>query len=67
MDDDNRELWRLGDVQCLMVSCCAGAELQVRRANAIILRELYPTKSDLHERAQELKSEYRKSQTGSRR
>jgi len=46
-----------------MVSCCAGAELQVRKHAAaadeeIVLRELYPTKSDLYERARELAAEY---------
>ena len=39
-----------------MISCCSGAELQIRRAGAgeIVLRELYPTKSDLYERARDL-------------
>jgi len=50
-----------------MISCCAGAELQVRRVartssdgedGAILLRELYPTKSDLYERARGLKTEH---------
>jgi hypothetical protein len=41
-----------------MISCCSGAELQVRRGDDIILRELYPTKSDLYERARELKSQF---------
>jgi hypothetical protein len=34
-----------------MISCCAGAELQVRRDDEVLLRELYPTKSDLYERS----------------
>jgi hypothetical protein len=59
---DTVQLWHVGDVECLMISCCAGAELQVRRrtraADEILLRELYPTKSDLYERALELKREY---------
>jgi hypothetical protein len=62
MTVDEYPLWRLGDVVCVMVSCCAGAELQLRRVSAdgargeydVILRELYPTKSDLYERAREL-------------
>ncbi len=58
MDQDERQLWRVGDVECVMISCCTGAELQVRRADAIILRELYPTKSDLYERARDLSREY---------
>ena len=65
--DDVRVLWTVavsgGTVQCVMVSCCSGAELQVReRAHAggdrVILRELYPTKSDLYERARMLADEY---------
>jgi hypothetical protein len=54
--NDERELWRVKDVACVMVSCCSGAELQLRRSGDIILRELYPMKSDLHERANELRS-----------
>jgi len=42
-----------------MISCCAGAELQVRRGDEIVLRELYPTKSDLYDRARELEITYR--------
>jgi hypothetical protein len=47
-----------------MVSCCSGAELQVRKSvttpddEEILLRELYPTKSDLYERARELAAVY---------
>jgi len=63
MNADERELWRLGAISCVMISCCAGAELQVRDASgatdpAIVLRELYPTKSDLYERARALRAEY---------
>jgi len=45
-----------------MVSCCSGAELQVVRLSdeAIVLRELYPTKSDLYERARELRRQTHK-------
>lgn len=57
--DETRELWRVGDVSCLLISCCSGAELQLRgRQDVILLRELYPTKSDLYERARSLKTEY---------
>lgn len=61
--NDERQLWRVGGVACVMVSCCAGAELQIRRdagatGSEIVLRELYPTKSDLYERARELEAEY---------
>jgi hypothetical protein len=80
MTDEERELWSLGDAWCVMISCCSGAELQVRRSTRpgrsktehpdsrgaredrgfeIVLRELYPTKGDLYERARELECEYR--------
>jgi hypothetical protein len=64
MNGDERELWRVGAISCVMISCCAGAELQVRHTDdaapdpEIILRELYPTKSDLYERARALRAEY---------
>jgi hypothetical protein len=63
MNSDERELWRIGSIACLMISCCAGAELQVRRRDGahdeeIVLRELYPTKSDLYDRARALRAEY---------
>ena len=64
--DDERSLWWVGDVECVMVSCCAGAELQLRQGD-IILRELYPMKSDLYERARQLQSEYLTKTTGSSR
>jgi hypothetical protein len=50
-----------------MISCCAGAELQIRQVRpkpdttddrGIVLREMYPTKSDLYDRARDLKTEY---------
>jgi len=56
--DEERELWRIGEVSCVLISCCAGAELQVRGDDGVLLRELYPTKSDLYERANLLKAEY---------
>ena len=47
---------------CVMESCCGGAELQVLRTapgdEEIILRELYPDRSSLYERARELQSEH---------
>jgi hypothetical protein len=63
-NDEIRELWRVGEFDCVMVSCCAGAELQVRRNDEIVLRELYPMKSDLYERARELKAEHERTQSG---
>ena len=63
MSNDERELWRLGDVACVMVSCCSGAELQVRKDAEIVLRELYPMKSDLYERARALEADYQSPTT----
>jgi hypothetical protein len=60
MNDEERQLWRVGDLECLMISCCAGAELQIRDASGIVLREMYPMKSDLYERARDLKQEHEK-------
>ena len=56
MNDEERQLWKVGSTECVMVSCCAGAELQVRTNGEIVLRELYPMKSDLYQRAQQIKS-----------
>jgi len=73
VSEDDRLLWRLEDgaraIECAMISCCAGAELQIRRVRRagadsvaeILLRELYPSKSDLYERARALEAEYRTS------
>ena len=44
-----------------MASCCAGAELQIRMDGEISLRELYPMKSDLYERARDLKAEHERT------
>jgi hypothetical protein len=59
MNSDERRLWSIGALECVMVSCCAGAELQVRSGDRIMVRELYPTKSDLYERARGLEVQYR--------
>ena len=63
MTGDDRELWRLSTgtdaIVCVMISCCSGAELQLRNGAQILLRELYPTKSDLYERARSLEADYR--------
>jgi len=59
----DRELWRIAvgerPTTCIMRTCCSGAELQVCDGETIVLRELYPLKSDLYERARELEVEYR--------
>jgi hypothetical protein len=56
--NDERQLWHVENVRCVMVSCCAGAELQLRVGDEVTLRELYPTKSDLYERARTLQNEH---------
>jgi hypothetical protein len=66
VNDEERQLWQVGEVECVMISCCSGAELQVRRKDDILLRELYPTKSDLYERARMLKSEAESEATTTR-
>ena len=57
MKDEERQLWQAGGVECVMISCCSGAELQLRRGDDVLLRELYPSKSDLYERARMLRAE----------
>jgi len=61
--NDDRELWRvtIGErsVACIMRSCCGGAELQVVDGETIVLREMYPAKSDLYERARDVERAYR--------
>jgi hypothetical protein len=59
VNDEERQLWRIGELECVMISCCAGAELQIRTASGIVLREIYPMKSDLYDRARELRAEHR--------
>jgi hypothetical protein len=61
--NDDRELWRVAAgnrrAACVMRTCCSGAELQLLEGDTVVLRELYPLKSDLYERARELEAEYR--------
>jgi hypothetical protein len=62
---DHHTLWEVSNgettTMCVMVSCCGGAELQVVRSTRgdeeIVLRELYPDRDSLFERARELKGE----------
>lgn len=58
----DRLIWRLdtptGEIRCHMLTCCSGAELQIVENGDIVVRELYPEKSDLYERAQMLKAGY---------
>ena len=60
MRPDETLLWQEatedGERQCVMISCCSGAELQIRRGAEILLRELYPDKPTLYERARELRA-----------
>ena len=43
MTGDDRELWRLNGgtdaIVCVMISCCSGAELQLREGERILLRD----------------------------
>jgi hypothetical protein len=61
--DEERQLWRVGNLECVMISCCSGAELQLRRGGAIVLREMYPMKSDLYERARDLRQQHEAEHT----
>ena len=62
MNRDHHVLWEVSNgeisTSCVMVSCCAGAELQILKimhgGEQIVLRELYPDRSSLYERAREL-------------
>jgi hypothetical protein len=75
MDQTERQLWTLRNdsrsVECVMRSCCAGAELQILAMDRsgvqseVVLRELYPTRSDLYERARMLETHYRDEMKGS--
>jgi hypothetical protein len=68
-DGEERVLWHIQQpertVCCVLRTCCTGAELQLRiRVDTqgdeqTVLRELYPTKSDLYERACALEQDCR--------
>jgi len=70
--NDERQLWRHGSYSCVMVSCCAGAELQVRQTvperndEEILLRELYPTKSTTVRTCHELAADIQEPRTWNR-
>jgi hypothetical protein len=57
MRPDETLLWRdeRDGKECVMISCCSGAELQIRRGARVLLRELYPDKATLYERAAQLR------------
>ena len=70
MNDEERQLWRIDDLQCVMISCCTGAELQLRRGGDIVLRELYPMKIRSLRSGADLRlstSPIEQTQTGSRK
>jgi hypothetical protein len=43
-------------VICVLLRCCAGPELQIRRGPDVLRSELHPTKDAVLERAEMLKS-----------
>jgi hypothetical protein len=65
MNRDHHRLWEIANgetrTSCVMVSCCSGAELQILRTThgdeQILMRELYPDRDSLYERARELEAE----------
>jgi hypothetical protein len=65
MRPDETVLWQEDErgQACVMISCCAGAELQLRRGGEIVLRELYPDKASLYERAAHLRAAFAASTT----
>ena len=66
MNREDRVLWEIATPEattsCVMVSCCGGAELQIVRQRdgdeKIVLRELYPDRASLYDRARELRAEW---------
>ena len=43
------------DLICVMLWCCAGPELQVRRGDDILVDEFFSTKALVYERAEQLR------------
>ena len=51
-------LWRREDqpdVICIMLRCCAGPELQIRRGKAVLRSEIFKTVPAVRARAEELR------------
>jgi hypothetical protein len=46
------------DVMAVMLRCCAGPELQIRRGRDVLLSELFPTPSAVMARADELRGRF---------
>jgi hypothetical protein len=47
------------EVICVMLRCCAGPELQIRRGNERLVSEIFKTVPAVRERAEELRSSWR--------
>jgi hypothetical protein len=41
-----------------MLTCCSGAELQIVENETITIRELYPDKAEVYERARHLRARF---------
>lgn len=53
-------IWQSADdpqVICVMLWCCAGPELQVRRGDDLLLDEFFPTRLAVYDRAEQLREE----------
>ncbi len=46
------------EVICVLLRCCAGPELQVRRGTTVLRSEIFPTKSAVLERAEDLRGNF---------
>ena len=46
------------DVICVMLRCCAGPELQVRRGGDVLRSEIFATVPDVRARAEQLRGEH---------
>lgn len=46
------------DVICVMLRCCAGPELQVRRGKQVLRAEIFSTASAVRERAEDLRGSF---------
>ena len=54
-------IWRdPGDpgVICVMLWCCAGPELQVRRGDDVVVNEFFSSRELVYERAEALRAEF---------
>jgi hypothetical protein len=54
-------IWRepgAPDVMCVMLWCCAGPELQIRRGEEVLVDEFYSSRELVYERAGALRGEF---------